>query len=263
MTIYLYVKTHTITGLKYLGKTKSKDPHKYPGSGTYWRRHLKTHGVTYTTEILQECQTDNEVTQWGLHYSELWDVVASNEWANLKPEAGDGGGMTPDIIAKVLATKRANGTLNSQTPDSIAKGLETRRIRGKLNTTTPDSIAKQLETRRSNGTLNPNTPDSIAKRVATRRAKDNYKLTPEAIAKQLETKRANGTLNSQTPESIAKMMETKRARGNLKRTPESIAKMLASRARNKAAKALLNSQATPCPLSHQIVDAEFPLLLEE
>jgi hypothetical protein len=37
MTIYyLYVKTHNITGLKYLGYTSRKNPHKYTGSGTRW-----------------------------------------------------------------------------------------------------------------------------------------------------------------------------------------------------------------------------------
>jgi hypothetical protein len=41
MTIYLYVKTHNNTGMKYLGKTTKPDPHKYPGSGKRWTRHLK------------------------------------------------------------------------------------------------------------------------------------------------------------------------------------------------------------------------------
>lgn len=41
MTIYLYLKTHNKTGLKYLGKTVSVDPHLYQGSGTIWRRHIK------------------------------------------------------------------------------------------------------------------------------------------------------------------------------------------------------------------------------
>ena len=37
--IYLYKKTHNKTGLKYLGKTISKDPYTYSGSGVYWTRH--------------------------------------------------------------------------------------------------------------------------------------------------------------------------------------------------------------------------------
>jgi hypothetical protein len=89
MTIYLYVKTHNKTGLKYLGKTE-RDPHKYKGSGTYWRRHIKEHGYDVTTEILRECITNEEVYEWGIHYSHLWNVVESDEWANLKEESSDG-----------------------------------------------------------------------------------------------------------------------------------------------------------------------------
>jgi hypothetical protein len=92
--MYLYVKIHNKTGLKYLGKTVSKDPHKYPGSGTIWRRHLEKHGYDYTTEILLETDSKEELIEKGLYYSNLWSVVESKEWANLKPEAGDGGDMS-------------------------------------------------------------------------------------------------------------------------------------------------------------------------
>jgi len=92
MTIYyLYVKTHTVTGLKYLGYTGKSDPFKYKGSGQYWLKHLRVHGNDYNTEILKECSDKQEVKYWGTYYSDLWDVVDSNEWANLKPETGYGG----------------------------------------------------------------------------------------------------------------------------------------------------------------------------
>ena len=44
LMFYLYIKTHSKTGLKYLGYTQKKDPFSYTGSGTYWKRHLKKHG---------------------------------------------------------------------------------------------------------------------------------------------------------------------------------------------------------------------------
>ena len=97
MIIYLYVKTHRVTGLKYLGKTNARDPHAYPGSGIYWKRHLEEHGYNVHTEILHECTTDKEVRKLGLYYSNLWDVVNSKDehgrkiWANLRPEEGTGG----------------------------------------------------------------------------------------------------------------------------------------------------------------------------
>ena len=90
MNIYLYKKTHNITELQYLGKT-TKDPFKYKGSGDYWVSHIKKHGYDVTTEIINECQTNDEVKYWGLYYSNLWNVVDDPNWANMRPEEGSGG----------------------------------------------------------------------------------------------------------------------------------------------------------------------------
>jgi hypothetical protein len=89
--IYLYVKTHRVTGLKYLGKTSSTNPEKYKGSGKYWRSHIKMHGYDVDTEILRECQSNDEVREWGRYYSQLWNIVESTAWANLSEEEGAGG----------------------------------------------------------------------------------------------------------------------------------------------------------------------------
>jgi len=122
MTIYLYKKTHNKTGLNYLGKT-IQDPYTYKGSGKRWGNHINKHGYDVTTEILRECKTNEEVKEWGLYYSALWNVVESREWANLKEEYGDGGGIygegngmfgkthTPEVKAALAeeASKRFKG----------------------------------------------------------------------------------------------------------------------------------------------------------
>ena len=87
---YLYVKTHLITGLKYLGYT-SKDPFRYRGSGKRWRRHIKKHGYKVSTEILLETCDFQKIRDAGKYYSALWNIVEDSNWANLKEEAGDGG----------------------------------------------------------------------------------------------------------------------------------------------------------------------------
>ena len=110
MSIYLYLKTHNQTGLKYLGKTIKADPHKYTGSGTYWLHHLKTHGYDYSTEILKECQTEEELKHWGLYYSNLWNIVESEEFANLKEESGDGGKNSTET--KIKKSKAKSGSNN-------------------------------------------------------------------------------------------------------------------------------------------------------
>ena len=106
MTYYLYVKTHTVTGLKYLGQTRSKDPHKYPGSGKHWVNHLKKHGNLYKTEIIKECANNDEVGHWGEYYSDLWNVVESNKWANLIPESGGGWNLVGDANPQKRADVR-------------------------------------------------------------------------------------------------------------------------------------------------------------
>lgn len=94
-TQYLYLKIHNKTGLKYLGKTY-KNPFKYRGSGIRWTNHLRVHGNDVTTEILKECNSKEELIHWGVYYSNLWDVVNNNQFANLQKETGDG--RDPDSV---------------------------------------------------------------------------------------------------------------------------------------------------------------------
>lgn len=90
--IYLYIKTHNITGLKYLGKTESKDPFVYKGSGKYWKWHLKKYGYNITTEIIFQSENKEEFKNTSIYFSFLYDVVKSDEWANLTEENGICGG---------------------------------------------------------------------------------------------------------------------------------------------------------------------------
>lgn len=91
MTYYLYLKTHNVTGLKYLGKTERSDFHTYRGSGVYWKRHLKVHGCDYHTVCLLKTESQEELRETGLFFSRIWNVVNSDEFANLTEEDGNGG----------------------------------------------------------------------------------------------------------------------------------------------------------------------------
>lgn len=107
MNIYLYVKTHNVTGLRYLGKTTRSDPHKYAGSGKKWLRHLKKYGYDYTTEILLVTKDEEELKNTGIFFSKMWGIVESKEWANLREEAGDGGD-TSKTEGYIIGMKRRN-----------------------------------------------------------------------------------------------------------------------------------------------------------
>jgi hypothetical protein len=107
MKIYkLYVKTHVITGLKYLGQT-TQNPLTYKGSGVDWVKHIKKYGYHVSTEILLETDNKKNVEIYGRYYSQLWNVVCGQDdygnkiWANKIPETTAGGGNNrPDISSK-------------------------------------------------------------------------------------------------------------------------------------------------------------------
>ena len=87
------IKTHRITGLKYLCYTKKegKAYDEYPGSGQWWLDHLKIHGKEIDTELIFESDNFKEWKAYALKKSAELNVVESKEWANLRPEQGDGG----------------------------------------------------------------------------------------------------------------------------------------------------------------------------
>lgn len=97
MNIYLYVKTHNKTGLKYLGKTY-QDPFRYSGSGKDWKHHIKEHGNDIHTDIIMVCHDKDELSYWGRYYSKLFRVTKAMDdygnriWANRIDETGGGDG---------------------------------------------------------------------------------------------------------------------------------------------------------------------------
>ena len=91
--LYLMVKTHTITGLKYLCKRVTTGDSKaisYKGSGKYWKNHLKIHGKNINTEILAKYELDKieEFSRLCIEYSNKFNIVKSDDWANLIEENG-------------------------------------------------------------------------------------------------------------------------------------------------------------------------------
>lgn len=86
---YLYIKQHSVTGLKYFGKTISKDPIKYTGSGTYWKRHIKSHGRKHIVTLwVSDLYYDSSIAEHALQFSYENNIAESNQWANLVPENG-------------------------------------------------------------------------------------------------------------------------------------------------------------------------------
>jgi len=91
MIIYLYVKQHALTGLKYFGKT-TRDPRGYSGSGKYWLRHISKHGKEHVQTIQIWKFEDAELCkEFALNFSAENAIVLSEDWANLIDENGRDG----------------------------------------------------------------------------------------------------------------------------------------------------------------------------
>jgi hypothetical protein len=117
-TTYLYIKQHSVTGLKYFGKTTKGDPVKYLGSGIHWKRHIKKHGIEHVKTLwYQLFDSEESLVEYATKFSQQNNIVESKEWANLKGENGLDGGFDKgwwseeqkDHISQVQKERWANG----------------------------------------------------------------------------------------------------------------------------------------------------------
>lgn len=90
---FLYIKTHSYTGLKYFGKTTLSDPYKYKGSGKKWLNHIRKHGYHVSTELLGYFTNKEECNIAAIKFSIENNIVESSDWANLSIENGTDGGI--------------------------------------------------------------------------------------------------------------------------------------------------------------------------
>ena len=90
----LYIKQHSVTKLKYFGKT-TRDPYKYNGSGKHWVPHIKKHGRKHiiTTNVFGPFTNSIAISEFALAFSKDHNIVNSDLWANQKLENGLDGGV--------------------------------------------------------------------------------------------------------------------------------------------------------------------------
>lgn len=143
MTIYtLYIKTHNLTGLKYLGQTR-QDPYDYLGSGVDWTEHLLKYGEDVHTDILFQSNNIDDRNYWGRYYSRYFNVVTAVDdygnkiWANRIPETGGGPG---GILGRSRGDKFKQKMLIQNRGESnpmfgtiwVNNGKENKKIRGDI-----------------------------------------------------------------------------------------------------------------------------------
>ena len=120
----LYIKQHSITGLKYFGKT-TQDPLKYKGSGIYWTNHIKKHGRKHVINLwISEPYTDSiTITEFALAFSKEHNIVESKLWANIEPENGlNGGGSNKGISHSEESKQKMRKTKSDKHCQNISIG---------------------------------------------------------------------------------------------------------------------------------------------
>ena len=149
MPIYLYLKTHRVTGLKYLGKTKM-DPYKYKGSGTDWKNHLWVYGNDVVTEVIRECATSKELSKWGRYYSVIFDVVNSPEFLNRIPETGGGGEPSEEHKRKLSEALKGKNKGKKHSEEAKRKMSESSKGKNKGKKHSEEAKRKISEAKKGN-----------------------------------------------------------------------------------------------------------------
>jgi hypothetical protein len=177
-TTYLYLKESPL-GLKYLGKTE-QDPFEYVGSGKYWKRHLAKHKFTskdIKTTILFETIDKEELKNKGLYYSELYNIVDSEEWANLKLEIGDGGGgpKSQETINKTRDTMKKRDLIWSE--EAIEK--RNKKLKGRKMPACKEETKALLSKMFTGKIRGVRTEESYKRATETKKQNNNHLLSQE------------------------------------------------------------------------------------
>ena len=193
MTIYLYIKIHTKTGLKYFGKT-TRNVRRYHGSGKHWQRHIKKHGTEYIKTLkVWEFQSLDECTLFALKFSKDNNIVNSVHWANLIEENGADGAP----VGHPGCTGSKNGHFGKQLNKGRKHNQDTKKLLSEKLTgrVFDDEWCKKIsesklgktfsEEHKSNmkGPRGPLTFKRISPKRGTSPMKGKFKHSEESIAK--------------------------------------------------------------------------------
>jgi hypothetical protein len=129
LTVWLYIKQHNKTGLRYFGKRTCELKEEvliYNGSGKYWARHLEEHGNAITTLWCAPFVDRSDLIEFATFFSEFYNIVDATVdgkklWANLIPENGLDGAPKG---CKMPSTSISN-ILNKKGKPSPLKGVPT------------------------------------------------------------------------------------------------------------------------------------------
>jgi hypothetical protein len=181
---FIYEWTNTSNGLKYIGRHQGTPNDGYIGSGTVFRNSYNKHPETYVRSILWESSDTssdelkskeeeflNAITDDELYYGS--DRKYYNQVRNSAGYTSEENPMrNPEVVARVLATKTADGTLSSVYANTVAKyGKETV---SKMNARPGNTYGSGNKGSIKTETHKTNISNSIAKMYASKKESDKY-----------------------------------------------------------------------------------------
>lgn len=150
--VRLYIKRHSLTGLMYFGKTIKDDVSSYLGSGILWSRHINKYGADHveTLWVSDPFTNREELIDFAQLFSEHFDIVGSDRWANLVVENGVTGGairagaiLSEDTKEKIRV-KALGRTASDHTKQKMSKARK-----GRLQTEAQKQAMREYNASRS------------------------------------------------------------------------------------------------------------------
>jgi hypothetical protein len=146
------VKKAYPSGLLYLCQTSTKDPYLYKGSGKRWLNHVVKHKSRIVTCVLGTYDTQAELREAGIYFSRLYNVVESDEWANLMEENGTGGnpGCNGELWKKQKQTATLKKTIAATSKEEMVRRT-TRMLETRDRNGSSEKIRKAVKARTPTG----------------------------------------------------------------------------------------------------------------
>jgi hypothetical protein len=166
---WLYIKKHNITGLKYFGRTTSKDPIKYKGSGKWWTRHLKMYGNDVTTVWCHLYEDKHVIQEEAIAFSVSHNIVESKEWANLMIEDGINGSVKGHYRGEVTAdTRKKLSTALKGKPGTMLGRTQSEETKEKIRQAIKNKGCRSEDTKMklSNANIGKKLSDATKKKIS-------------------------------------------------------------------------------------------------
>ena len=164
--------------MRYFGKCTTRDATRYPGSGLYWKKHIKKHGIEHVATIeLFHFDLQEDASEFALNFSRDNDIVNSPHWANLIVENGLDG-MTPGTKFTIEHRKNITKALLERS-DEVKERIRRSNI-GKTHTQETKDILRMRALGKKH------TPESKDKMSAS--LKEAHKRNPRTLSEETREK---------------------------------------------------------------------------